>query len=386
MSLSTSADGIVRFTQVAVHRLAALSPGEIILNLVLSGLAVAAALGAGFALHRLLGVGLRRLPREETANQVRSSGALRLGWAIIKFALAAGAAYTVLGVWGFDPLAWSGGAAGRGLIRVAGRLALLAVIFAAAFELTGLAVRRTMARLAAGARDPRRAAQLRTLSPLLGGVLRSVIVIMGAMMLLSELGVKIGPLLAGAGVAGIAVGFGAQSLVKDVLTGFFLIIEDIVSVGDTIRIDTSKGEVEQMTLRTIRLRDFDGTLHVFPYGEAQVIHNETKTFSYAVIDLQISYDSDVDAALAAMRRVGDDLAADDEFRGEILSPIDVLGVETLKENGPQLKARIKTRPGADAGVQREFNRRIKQAFDTEGVVIPYPHMRLVLPGNETKSA
>jgi len=157
-------------------------------------------------------------------------------------------------------------------------------------------------------------------------------------------------------------------------------------VGDTVRIDTCKGEVEQMTLRTIRLRDFDGTLHVFPYGEAQVIHNETKTFSYAVIDLQISYDSDVDAALAAMRRVGDELAADEGFRSKILSPIDVLGVETLKENGLQLKGRIKTRPGADAGVSREFNRRIKAAFDTEGVVIPYPHMRLVLPGNETRSA
>ncbi len=386
MSVSTSADGIVRFTHGAFHRLAALSPGEIVLNLILSGLALAIALGAGLALHRLLRVGLRRLPREETANQVRSSSALRLGWAIAKLALAAGAAYAVLGIWGFDPLAWSGGAAGRGLIRVVGRLALLAVIFVAAFEVTGLAVRRTMTRLAANARDPRRAAQLRTLSPLLGGVLRSVIVVMGAMMLLSELGVKIGPLLAGAGVAGIAVGFGAQSLVKDVLTGFFLIIEDIVSVGDTVRIDTCKGEVEQMTLRTIRLRDFDGTLHVFPYGEAQVIHNETKTFSYAVIDLQISYDSDVDAALAAMRRVGDKLAADEDFRGKILSPIDVLGVETLKENGLQLKGRIKTRPGADAGVSREFNRRIKAAFDTEGVVIPYPHMRLVLPGNETRSA
>ncbi|MGI9168919.1 MAG: mechanosensitive ion channel family protein, partial [Caulobacteraceae bacterium] len=270
--------------------------------------------------------------------------------------------------------------AGRGLLRVTGRLALLAVIFVAAFELTGLAVRRTMARLAAGARDPRRAAQLRTLSPLLGGVLRSVIVVMGAMMVLSELGVKIGPLLAGAGVAGIAVGFGAQSLVKDVLTGFFLIVEDIVSVGDTIRIASCKGEVEQMTLRTIRLRDFDGTLHVFPYGEAQVIHNETKTFSYAVIDLQISYDSDIDAALAAMRQVGSDLLADPQFGKNILSPIEVLGVETLKENGPQLKGRIKTGPNADSAVSREFNRRIKIAFDAAGVVIPYPHMRLVLGG------
>ena len=386
MTVLTAADGLTRLSHGAFDRIAALSMNEIILNTALSALTVAVALGASFALHRLLRRGLQRLPAGDAASQVTASGAVRLGLAIARLMLAALAVYAVLAIWGFDLLAWSGGAAARGLIRVIGRLALLLVIFVAIFELTGMAMRRTMAKLAASARDPRRAAQLRTLAPLLGGVLRVVIVILGAMMLLSELGVKIGPLLAGAGVAGIAVGFGAQSLVKDVLTGFFLIIEDIVSVGDTIRINTSKGEVEQMTLRTIRLRDFDGTLHVFPYGEAQVIHNETKTFSYAVIDLQVSYNSDIDAALAAMRRVGEDMRGDDQFRAKILSPIEVLGVENLKENGLQLKGRIKTRPSADAAVSREFNRRIKAAFDAENIVIPYPHMRLVLPESDVKLA
>jgi small conductance mechanosensitive channel len=260
-----------------------------------------------------------------------------------------------------------------------GRVILLSLILLAALELAGFAIRRTMGNLALAARDPRRTAQIRTLAPLLRGVVQAVIVLIGAMMLLSQLGVQIGPLIAGAGVAGIAIGFGAQSLVKDVLTGFFLIIEDIVSIGDSVRIAGCKGDVEAMTLRTIRLRDFDGTLHIFPYGEAQVIHNESKAFSYAVIDLQISYGSDVDAALAAMAEVGEALRGDVVLGPRILAGIEVLGLENLKESGVQLRGRIKTRTGADSGVQREFNRRIKAEFESRHILMAAPHMRLVLP-------
>jgi small conductance mechanosensitive channel len=290
-----------------------------------------------------------------------------------------GAAYLLLDVWGFDPLAWWAGAGGQAFLGLLGRVAVLAVVFVAALEGVGALIRRAMGNLIAGAREPRRAAQLRTLSPLLRGVVQGIIFLIGSMMLLSQLGVQIGPLIAGAGVAGIAIGFGAQSLVKDVLTGFFLIVEDIVSVGDTVCIAGSKGDVESMTLRTIRLRDFDGSLHIFPYGEAQVIHNQTKAFSYAVIDLHISYSSDVDGALATMGEVGAGLRRDPTLGPKILADMEVLGVENLKESGLQLRGRIKTRTGADSGVTREFNRRIKAAFDDKGVSMSSPHMRLVLP-------
>jgi len=196
---------------------------------------------------------------------------------------------------------------------------------------------------------------------------------------LSEVGVQIGPLLAGAGVVGIAVGFGAQTLVKDFLTGLFLIAEDIVSVGDIVRIGDSGGLVEEMTLRTIRLRDFDGALHVFPYGEAQVVHNLTKTFSYSVFDLQISYGSSIDAALRLMREVGEEMRLDPGFSDKILEPIEVVGVDNLADSGVVLKARIKTRPLEQWTVGREYNRRIKHAFDAAGVEIPFPHMKVVLP-------
>ena len=186
-------------------------------------------------------------------------------------------------------------------------------------------------------------------------------------------------LLAGAGVVGIAVGFGAQTIVKDLLTGAFLIVEDIIAVGDVVNIGGSGGLVEKMTLRTIRLRDFDGTLHVLPYGEAQVVHNMTKSFSYYVFDLQVSYESDIDRALELMKTTGDELRADPAFADLILEPIEVVGVDGLGDNGVLLKARIKTRPLDQWTVGREYNRRIKLAFDAAGVEIPYPHMKLVVP-------
>jgi small conductance mechanosensitive channel len=376
---ATAGDSLINTVTTAAGHVLALSPAELAVNMALSAAIVAIALGLVVVIHRLVNARLEALAKAEADIERPATRALRWVRSCARAGLAVGAIYLVLVVWGFDPIAWWVGAGGRAFLRLIGRLALLAVIFVGALEFAGVLIRRTMGNLVKAARDPRRAAQLRTLSPLLRGVVQAVILVFGLMMVLSELGVQIGPLIAGAGVAGIAIGFGAQSLVKDVLTGFFLIIEDIVSVGDTVRIATCKGEVESMTLRTIRLRDFDGSLHIFPYGEAQVIHNETKAFSYAVVDLQISYGSDVDAALVAMADVGSALQRDPILGPKILADMEVLGVENLKESGLQLRGRIKTRTGADGGITREFNRRIKAEFDSKGINISYPQMRLVLP-------
>ena len=153
--------------------------------------------------------------------------------------------------------------------------------------------------------------------------------------------------------------------------------------GLEVRLRSGARQLDELSrrvgLRTIRLRDFDGTLHVFPYGEAQVVHNLTKTFSYYVFDLQISYESDIDRALQVMRRTGQELQKDPAFAARILEPIEVVGVDSLGDSGVSLKARIKTVPIEQWSVGREYNRRIKLAFDREGIVIPYPHMRIVLP-------
>jgi moderate conductance mechanosensitive channel len=285
----------------------------------------------------------------------------------------------VMGVWGIDPWAWLSGTAGARLVR----LALIAVLTTALVEVAGFVIHRIVEGFARRSGDGRRAAQLRTVCPLLTGSAQGVLIIVGLLTLLSELGVKVGPLLASAGVVGIAVGFGAQTLVKDFLTGLFLIAEDVVSVGDNIRIGDASGTVEAMTLRTIRLRSMNGTLHIFPYSEAQVIHNRTKVFSSYLFEIPVSYDTDVDRALQVMQAVGDELAADGEFDNAMTRPFEVLGVDQLSESAVTLKARLTTRPGAQLRVGREYNRRLKKAFDAQGIVSPFTTVQ-VMPSAEAE--
>lgn len=363
-----------------VSALQALSWPELVLNLVLTVLAAGGGVLVAITLNLLLRDLLRRLPGRATADKkVRTSRISRVAMGLMRLAIAAAVIVLIGEIWGAPVTLWLTQGVGERVSAGVLRLTILLALTVAAIEVSGFLIGQGVGRAAAGAEDPRRQAQLRTLGPLLIGVARSAILIVAILMALGEIGVKIGPLLAGAGVVGIALGFGAQSLVKDFLTGVFLIVEDIVSVGDIVTIGGSGGLVEQMTLRTIRLRDFDGTLHVFPYGEAQVVHNLTKTFSYYVFDLQVSYGSDIDRALAVMRQVGQEMQADPDFRDKILEAIEVVGVDSLGESGVTLKARIKTQPVQQWTVGREYNRRIKMAFDREGVEIPFPHMTVVLP-------
>jgi small conductance mechanosensitive channel len=363
---------------LATHLLA-LSPAEAALNFGLSVAVIAGAYGLDRLARRLLRAGARRAPGRATAEKkVRESRAVRVSGGAIALGLAVGVLYLLSHIWGVDPQFWRATVAGKAISWVIW-LAIVFAVVACALELVGFLIDRMMGGLVHHAGGLRRAAQLRTLSPILKAIAQTTIVVFAALMVLSQTGVKIGPLLAGAGVVGVAVGFGAQTLVKDFLTGLFLIVEDIVSVGDVVQIGGFGGQVEQMTVRTIRLRDFDGALHIFPYSEAQVIHNLTKSFAYYVFDLQVSYDSDIDRATQIMRETGEQLAREPEFAGRILEPIEVVGVDGFADSGVKLKARIKTRPIEQWTVGREYNRRIKLAFDEAGIIIPYPHTRLVLP-------
>lgn len=299
---------------------------------------------------------------------------LRLARIVIAFV----AIYLILHLWGFDFGVLNGGPLGAALRSLA-RVALILTLAFAAVELTQIALARMFSRVAARSRNERRAAQVRTLAPLLSGVAATAIIIIASSMALSEFGVEIGPLIAGAGIVGLAVGFGAQTLVKDFLTGVFLIIEDIVSVGDVARIGAASGVVEEMSLRTIKLRAFDGTLFAIPYGEAQVIANLTKNFSFYVFELSISYSSDIAKALELMRETGAALQSDADFGAFIMEPIEVVGVDKLGDSGVVLKARIKTLPGKQWGVGREFLKRIKLVFDANRIEIPFPHVKLVPP-------
>ncbi|MBX3431014.1 MAG: mechanosensitive ion channel family protein [Hyphomonadaceae bacterium] len=277
--------------------------------------------------------------------------------------------------WGFDVRT---GALGNVLL-VIWRAGIIILVALAAVELCGFAINRMVSSGAKRSSSARRAAQLRTLAPLIQGIATSIVALVALMMTLSQFGLDVGPLIAGAGIFGLAFGFGAQTLVKDFLTGIFLILEDTVSVGDIVGIGDFGGVVEEMSLRTIKLRDYDGTLRVFPYSEAQVIHNRTKLFSYAVFELEISYSSDIDKAFALLESTSQAMMADEAFKDFILSPIDIAGVDRLDSSGVILKARIKTAPGKQWSVQRAFLQRIKSAFDGAGIDIPFPHLKLVSP-------
>lgn len=378
----TASERLLGAWESALSYFAAMTVLEVALNLVLSTAAIAAGLAVVWLGRRGLALAVRRAPGPATADKkVRTSRVARLFVWALRLSVAVAVLAAIGNVWGVQPLAWLNATLGETTVTTIVRLAALLLITVALLEAAGYVVGHSVGHLAARAEGRRRQAQLHTLGPLLEGVAHVTILILAVMMGLSELGVKIGPLLAGAGVVGIAVGFGAQTLVKDFLTGLFLVVEDIVSVGDIVRIGDSGGLVEEMTLRTIRLRDFDGTLHVFPYGEAQVVHNLTKTFSYCVFDLQISYGSSIDKALGLMREVGEGMRKDPAFSGKILEPIEVVGVDNLADSGVMLKARIKTRPLEQWNVGREYNRRIKHAFEDAGVEIPFPHMQVVLPGS-----
>jgi small conductance mechanosensitive channel len=191
-------------------------------------------------------------------------------------------------------------------------------------------------------------------------------------MVLTAFGVNIAPVLTGAGILGLAVGFGAQTLVRDVISGFFLILEDQVRVGDVAAINGTGGLVEAINLRTIVLRDSEGTVHVFPNGAIQTLANRSKDFSYYVIDLGVSYREDPDRVADLLRQIGAEMQADQRYAPFILEPVEILGVDSFGDWSMVLKMRIKTVPTKQWDVGREFRKRLRRRFEQEGIEVPFP--------------
>lgn len=195
---------------------------------------------------------------------------------------------------------------------------------------------------------------------------------------LAQLGLDITPILAGAGILGLAVGFGAQNLVRDLIGGFFMVLENQVRVGDVAVINGTSGLVEAITFRTITLRDLAGVVHVFPNGTITILANMTKDWSAYVIDVGVAYKEDTDHVVDVMRRVAEELRQDSGYKDRILEPIEVFGVDDFGESDVTIKARLKTVPIEQWNVGREYRRRLKKAFDAEGIEIPFPHRSLYL--------
>jgi small-conductance mechanosensitive channel len=217
---------------------------------------------------------------------------------------------------------------------------------------------------------PDELSRIDTISRVLRYATATVLVLVGGMLILGELGISIAPILATAGVAGIAIGFGAQSLIRDYLAGLLLLVEDQIRVGDVIEVNGKAGEVEQITLRHVRLRDGDGVVYFLANGEIRMVANRTRSYAYAVIDAAIPGHHDVAAALAAMKEVGDDLRKDPKFAPSILGDMEVWGVDRWELWGMALRGRIKVLPRERDTVRREFLKRLAAAFDSRGIKSP----------------
>lgn len=216
----------------------------------------------------------------------------------------------------------------------------------------------------------------------LTGILRTVaLALIWAIVIveiLNLVGVDIRPVLAGAGIVGLAVGFGAQNLIRDLISGFFIILEDQIRLGDVAIINGTGGLVESITFRTISLRDFSGVVHIFPNGTITTLSNMTKEWSAFVLDMGVAYKEDTDRVAEVMRRVGDELRNDPAFRDKFVEPIEIVGVDNFADSSVVVRIRIKTRPLEQWNVGREYRRRVKKAFDAQGIEIPFPHRTLYM--------
>jgi moderate conductance mechanosensitive channel len=225
--------------------------------------------------------------------------------------------------------------------------------------------------------DPELEKQAATIAGVLKRTTTVLIYALATVMALRELGFDVAPLLAGAGVAGLAIGFGAQNLVRDVISGFFLLIENQIRVNDAVVINDTPGMVEAINLRTTVLRDGEGAVHVFPNGAIVKLANRTQGYSYYMFNLHLSYDDDPDRAIALLQETAAKLATEEPYRGYILAGLEVFGVDQLGETHVLVKSRIKTQPGKQWDVGREINRRMKLRLDEAGFSLPARGLRRV---------
>jgi small conductance mechanosensitive channel len=261
------------------------------------------------------------------------------------------------------------------------RVVLIILIAQALVRVTALLVRRFEHEMSAGTNLDaiERGKRARTLGSVVQNLVTVLVIGIALLMVLNQVGLDITPVLTTAGIAGLAVGFGAQTLVRDIISGFFLILENQVRVGDAAAINGTEGLVEAINLRTIVLRDVEGTVHVFPNGAINTLANRSKDFSYYVLELSVSYYDDSDRIAEAVRDVGAGLQADPAFGPAILAPIEVLGVDAFTEWSVKMKARIKTVPLKQWEVGRELRRRIIKTFEQRGFAIPFPVPASAMP-------
>jgi small-conductance mechanosensitive channel len=218
--------------------------------------------------------------------------------------------------------------------------------------------------------------RIETLARVFQHIASVAIALVAGMLVLSVAGISIAPILGAAGVVGLAVGFGAQSLIKDYFNGFFMLLENQIRQGDVVEVCGKTGTVEDVSLRHVSLRDFEGSVHYIPNGLITTVTNKSRGYAFAVIDVSIAYRESIDEVCEVMREVARQLRGSDVFGVKILEDIEIAGVQEWADSAVMLRCRFKTVALEQWGVRREFLRRLKDAFDTRGIEIPYPHLTI----------
>ncbi len=296
-----------------------------------------------------------------------------------RLAQAALALFTVLlllQAWGADALAWLGSDLGQRIGASAVTILIVLLLALLTWEMVNGAIQRYLTATDENGLAVQRSGRMRTLLPLLRNAMTIVLGVLVGLIVLSEMGVNIAPLLAGAGVIGLAVGFGAQTLVKDVITGLFILVEDTISVGDSVTVAGLSGGVEAMSIRSIRLRGYDGAVHTIPFSSVTTVTNSTKDFSYYVLNVTVDYGIDTDRVVDVLKQLGAEMQAEPDYGVSMLGPVEIAGVDAFQDSAVLIKGRIRTRAGQQWAVGREFNRRMKKRFDAEGITIPFPQQVL----------
>jgi len=258
------------------------------------------------------------------------------------------------------------------------RIVLIIAVAILAYRAAKYLIDRSAARLAERTKDEELKKREATLAKVISHLVLAVILIVTVITVLGQLGVDVGPVLAAVGVVGLAIGFGAQTLVKDVITGFFILLENQARTGDVISAGGVAGVAESINLRMIVLRDLNGNVHFIPHSQIGVLTNMTKEFSRLVVDVGVAYREDVDEVMRVLKEVGDGLAADPQFKDNITGPYEIMGVEQFADSAVVIRTRITTKPLQQFTTARELRRRIKKAFDANNIEIPFPHLTMYM--------
>nr|MBN2277607.1 mechanosensitive ion channel family protein [candidate division Zixibacteria bacterium] len=272
------------------------------------------------------------------------------------------------------------------LITTGFKLLLIIILIFLSLKIARILINRVFASLTKDGLAGESKKRADTLSSLIRNIVSVIIISIGLVMVLGQLGIQIGPILAAAGIAGVAIGFGAQHLVQDIISGFFILLEDEIRVGDVIEIAGKGGLVENVSLRMTTLRDLAGNVHYIRNGQIDIVTNMTKEFSYYVFDIGVAYRENVDEVMEIIREIDEDIRLDPQFKDDILEPMEIMGLDKFADSAVIIKARIKTKPIKQWRVAREFNRRLKKTFDEHHIEIPFPHLTIYAGENKEGQA